>query len=169
MRPNSAPAGAAEDIKKRSLIQLITSLPQLLKTLLTEEVQRLKNEMLRKLKHAGIGIGLVAFAALVISVTMLVLIAAAILGFATIVPAWLAALIVAGILIVIAAVVGLIGVTQLKRAVPPAPKETIMSVRKDINAIKGIHPSNSAPAQSNSETQNLKPATQGEHRWGKNA
>jgi hypothetical protein len=32
----------------------------------------------------------------------------------------------------------LVGVAQVKRGGPPAPTETIQSVRKDVNAIKGI-------------------------------
>jgi len=67
-----------------------------------------------------------------------VLLAAAVLGIATALPAWLAALIVAGALLLITAILVLIGVNQLKRGVPPVPEETIASVKEDVNAIKGI-------------------------------
>jgi len=66
------------------------------------------------------------------------LIAAAILGFATIMPGWIAALIVAAILLVVVVVLVLVGVRQVKQGVPPAPTETIKSVKKDVNAIKGV-------------------------------
>lgn len=66
------------------------------------------------------------------------LIAAAILAFATIVPGWLAALIVAGILLVIVIVLVLVGLRQVKQGIPPAPTETIKSIKKDVNAIKGV-------------------------------
>jgi uncharacterized protein YoxC len=67
-----------------------------------------------------------------------VLITAAILAFATVVPGWLAALIVAAILLVIMVVLLLIGVRQVKRGVPPTPTKTITSVKKDVNAITGL-------------------------------
>jgi hypothetical protein len=67
-----------------------------------------------------------------------VLLAAAVLGIATALPAWLAALIVGGALLIIMIALVLIGVMLLKRGAPPVPEETIASVKKDVNAIKGI-------------------------------
>jgi Putative Actinobacterial Holin-X, holin superfamily III len=67
-----------------------------------------------------------------------VLLATAILGIAVALPAWLAALIVGVALLVITAILVGVGVAQVKRSVPPAPKETIKSVKKDVMAIKGI-------------------------------
>jgi len=60
------------------------------------------------------------------------------MGIATALPGWLAALIVGGALLVITVVLVLVGVNQLKRGTPPVPTETIESVKKDVNAIKGI-------------------------------
>ena len=127
-----------ETAKKRSLVSLIADLPRLLVELAKEELNHAKKELIGKLVHAGIGIGLFVAAALFAFFLLAVLITAAVLGFATIVPAWLAALIVAGILLVIVIVLALVGLAQVKRGVPPAPTETITSVKKDINAIKGI-------------------------------
>ncbi len=124
--------------KKRSLFGLIADLPHLLTTLVKEEIEQLKNEIVAKLKHAGVGIGLFAGAGIFAFFLLGVLIAAAILGFATVVPGWLAALIVAAILLVIALVLVLIGLAQVKKGVPPAPTETIKSVKKDVNVIKGV-------------------------------
>lgn len=124
--------------KKRSLFGLIADLPKLLSALIKDEIEQFKNEMIAKLKHAGIGIGLFAGAGVFAFFMLGVLLAAAVLGLATILPAWLAALIVAGILLVITVVLVLIGVAQVKRGVPPAPTETIKSVKKDLNAIKGV-------------------------------
>jgi len=122
---------------KKSLIGLVAELPRLLINLAKEELERLKLELVSKLKHAGIGIGLLVFAALLAFFLLAVLITAAVLGFATIVAPWLAALIVAGCLLVVILILVLIGVSQLKRGAP-VPHETIDSVKKDVNAIKGI-------------------------------
>ncbi len=124
--------------RKKSVFQLIADIPRLLIELIKEELAHLKDELVAKLKHAGIGIGLFAVAGVFLFFMLLVLVAAAVLGFATILPAWLAALVVAGILLVLIIILVLIGVAQLKKGVPPTPTETIDSVKRDVNAIKGI-------------------------------
>jgi uncharacterized membrane protein len=127
-----------ERYSKRPLLRLIADLPRLAVAQVKNELDQFKREMGAKLKLAGVGIGLLAGAAFVGFFLLTVLIAAAILGLATIVPGWLAALIVALILLIIALVLALAGIRQLKRGMPPAPTQTITSVRKDVNAIKGI-------------------------------
>ena len=124
--------------KKRSLFALIGDLPHLLVDLIRGEIDSLKQEMIDKIKHAGIGIGLFAVAGVFAFFLLGVLVAAAVLGIATVLPGWLAALIVAGGLLLITLILVLVGVANVKRGVPPAPTETIESVKKDINAIKGI-------------------------------
>ena len=123
---------------RKSLFALIADLPRLVIGQVKNEIEQLKSEMIAKLKHAGIGVGLFAGAAFFGFFLFAVLIAAAILGFATIMPGWAAALIVAAILLVIVLVVVLVGVRQVKQGVPPAPTETIKSVKKDVNTIKGL-------------------------------
>jgi MFS family permease len=123
---------------RKSLFALIADLPRLVIGQVKNEIEQLKSEMIAKLKHAGIGVGLFAGAAFFGFFLFAVLIAAAILGFATILPGWAAALIVAAILLVIVLVLILVGVRQVKQGVPPAPTETIKSVKKDVNAIKGV-------------------------------
>jgi uncharacterized membrane protein len=127
-----------DSTKKKSLIGLFADLPRLFANLVKEEIENLKTEIIGKLKHAGIGIGLFAAAGLFAFFMLAVFITAAILGFATIVPGWLAALMVAVILLVITVIIALIGVAQVKKGVPPAPTETIKSVKKDVDAIKGV-------------------------------
>lgn len=127
-----------DDRNRRSLFGLIADLPRLLADLVKDELERLKREMLAKVKHAGIAVGLFVAAALFAFFLMAVLIAAAILGLAVVLPGWAAALIVAGLLLVIVAILVGIGVAQVKQGMPPAPIETITSVKKDVNAIKGI-------------------------------
>ncbi len=127
-----------DSTKKKSLIALLADLPRLFSNLVREEIENLKTEIVGKLKHAGIGIGLFAAAGLFAFFMLAVFITAAILGFATIVPGWLAALIVAVILLVITVIIALIGLAQVKKGVPPAPTETIKSVKKDVDAIKGV-------------------------------
>ena len=127
-----------DDRGRRSLFALIADLPRLLAELVKDELEQLKQEMLAKLRHAGVGVGLFVAAGLFAFFLMAVLIAAAILGLAVVLPCWAAALVVAGLLLVIVAILVGIGVAQVKQGMPPAPTETITSVKKDVNAIKGI-------------------------------
>ena len=122
--------------EKRSLISLITSLPSLLVELVKSELEQLKAELLHKLKHAGIGIGFLAAAAVFAFFAAGVFTAAAILGLAVVVPGWLAALIVGVLLLIIVAVFVLLGINQLKKG-DPEPTETIASVKRDVRVIKG--------------------------------
>lgn len=123
--------------QKRSLFALVGSLPGLVIELVKSELEHLKSEIVTKLKHAGIGIGFMLVASVFAFFAIGVLVAAAILGLAVVLPGWLAALIVAIVLLLIA--VGLVaaGVAQLKRGTPPAPTETIRSVKRDVRGIKG--------------------------------
>jgi len=126
-----------EPKEKRSLFRLIGDLPGLVGDLIRAEIESIKKEIVSKLASLGIGIGLLLVAVLFLFFMLATLIAAAVLGIATALPAWAAALIVAGGLLILAAIVGLIGVGQLKRGVPPAPTESIKSIKKDVNVIKG--------------------------------
>ena len=114
----------SEGRSRRGLISLIADVPRLIIELLQAEIASLKAEISSKLKSAGIGAGL--------------LIGAGVLALALVVPAWAAALIVGGALLVLAALIGLIGYGQLKRGVPPTPTETIDSVKEDVRAIRGL-------------------------------
>ena len=122
---------------RRSLFTMIGSIPTLLVDLVRNEIESLKDEIAGKLKNAGIGIGLLAAAVFFALFAVMVLIATAILGLATVVPAWLAALIVGVVILLVAAILAIVGIRSLKKGVPPAPTHTIESIKKDVRTIKG--------------------------------
>ena len=130
--------GIPEPTQRRGLFRLIADIPSLLVDLVRGEINSLKQEIIGKLKHAGIGIGLLVGAATFVFFAVLVLIAAGVFGLGTVLPMWLSALIIGGGILLIAIVLALIGVANLKKGVPPAPTQTIESVKKDVRAIKGI-------------------------------
>ena len=122
--------------RKRSLFSLIGDLPGLLMDLVREEIEHLKQEMLEKAKHAGVGVGLLAGAAAFLFFAVGSFITAAILGLSLVVPPWAAALIVGGIILVLAVILGLIGVNQVKKG-DPTPTQTLDNIQKDVETITG--------------------------------
>lgn len=130
--------GVTDPAPRRGLFKLISDIPSLLMDLVRGEIESFKQEIVGKLKLAGVGIGLLVGAATFAFFALLVLIAAAVLGLATVLPAWASALIIGGGILIIAVILALIGIANLKKGVPPAPTNTIESVKKDVRAIKGI-------------------------------
>ena len=124
----------------RPLPQLTKDATAQLKRLLAAELALFKAEMAAKAKAAGIGAGLLVGALVFVFFAVGVLITAAVFAFALIVPAWLAALIVAGILIVLAIVAALIGRAMLKRGVPPVPDDLGPELKADAQALRGEKP-----------------------------
>jgi hypothetical protein len=123
--------------RKRSLLSLVTDVPTLMQELFHREVELLKAEVIGKLKALGVGAGLLAGAAVVLLFMIGVLLTAAVFALSLVMPGWLAALIVAVFLLIVAGVLALIGYRILKRGIPPVPKESIDSLKRDYRAIRG--------------------------------
>jgi membrane protein implicated in regulation of membrane protease activity len=63
-------------------------------------------------------------------------VAAAVLGLATVFDAWLAAVIVAAALFVLAGLLALVGKKSVARGTPPVPTEAIESTKADVAAVR---------------------------------
>lgn len=119
-----------------SIGELVSNLSEKLSQLIRDEIRLAKAELAEKAKHAAIGAGLMAGAALLGFFALAVLIATAILGLATVVDAWLAALIVGVVLLIIAVVLVLLGKKSIERGVPPVPELAQASIKADVAAVK---------------------------------
>lgn len=124
--------------KRKSVFELLADVPVLLRELVENEIELLKAELLQKLKAAGIGAGLIAIAAVLALLFFGVLLTSAILALSLVMPGWLAALLVGFVLLVAIAILVWLGIRSVKKAMPPLPTETIDSVMRDIDAIKGV-------------------------------
>ncbi|PPF89875.1 phage holin family protein [Clavibacter michiganensis] len=122
---------------KRSLVRLVADLPTLIVQLIKDEIESFKNELVSKLKHAGIGAGFLVVALFFAFIAFLVLVAAAILGLSEAFSPWLSALIVAGVFLLVTVVLALLGIRWIKKGVPPTPEETVDSLKEDVDAVKG--------------------------------
>jgi tetrahydromethanopterin S-methyltransferase subunit C len=130
-----APTGTP---RKRSLLELLTEIPVLVRELVVGEIELLKQEMIRKLKALGVGAGLILGAVIILLGMIGVLLTSAVLALSLVMPGWLAALVVAALLLIIAVIVGLVGYRVLKKGIPPVPSQAIAGLKKDLNVIKGV-------------------------------
>jgi len=135
------------DRKPRSLFGLVGDVPKLVKELVTGELNLLKAEMLTKAKIFGLAAGLLVGALVIVLYAIGVLLTAAVMGLATVMPAWLAALVIAVVMLIVAGILGLLGWKRLKKGLPITPKRTIDSVKNDVNAVKGLGKKPTLPTQ----------------------
>jgi len=120
---------------ERSLFTLIGELPDRVSNLVRAEIDQIKAELSYKAKHFGIGAGLIAAAAFVGIFLLGTLITTGILALALVLPAWAAALIVSGVLLLIILI--LVGIAALNFKRGNEPLESIESLRRDLDMVKG--------------------------------
>jgi uncharacterized membrane protein YqjE len=121
----------------------IAALPRTLKWIyklvprqLNDEIAFAKIELKRKGIQLGVAAAFLAVALVFVVFLVIGLIVAAIMGLATIMPAWLAALLVCGVFLLIALIVGLVGYRKLKNAMPLMPEETVRGLKYDLGIAK---------------------------------
>jgi nitrate/nitrite transporter NarK len=132
----STPSGSRPDPSSASTGQLIGELPELVTRLVRDEVRLAQAEVKGKAKKLGIGAGLFGGAGLVALLALNALITAGILGLANVLPGYLAAIVVAVVLLVVAGVLALLGKKDVQDAKPPLPTETLESVKTDVATVK---------------------------------
>jgi len=107
-----------------------------LRELVRLEIALAKSELASKGKHAAIGVGLLLVALLTVFLLIATLVTAAVLAFALVIPGWAAALVVAGLLLLVTGACVVIGIQALRSAVPPLPKQAIQSSKENIEWLK---------------------------------
>jgi uncharacterized membrane protein YqjE len=128
-------AGPARSPAQPSTSELVQRAAEQVTKLLRHELALARAELTEKGKHAGLGAGLFGGAGVLALYGVGVLITAVVLLLDLAMPAWLAALIVAVVLFIVAGMLALIGRQQVKRAAPPMPKAAAESVRADVDAV----------------------------------
>jgi uncharacterized membrane protein YqjE len=127
---------AEEQVSEQSLNELVQRASSQTASLVRKELRLAQVELLEKGKRVGLGAGMFGGSGVVALYGVGALMAAAIVGLATAVAGWLAALIVAVVLFAVAGVLALTAKRRLQRATPPAPEEAIESVQMDIEEVK---------------------------------
>jgi hypothetical protein len=121
------------DLREESIAELVKRLAEQTRTLVKQEIELAKAELSEKGRIAGAGAAMLAAAALVGLLAAGALTACLIALLQTAIDhTWLAALIVALVYAAIATPLALRGRDRIREATPPAPQETIESVKEDV-------------------------------------
>lgn len=130
----SAPSsGPATDASTGELVQrLTTQVSELVRSEFALATAELKN----KGTKAGVGIGTAGAGGVLAVYGGGALVAAAVLGLATALDAWLAALIVGVVLLVVAGVLAMLGIGKVKQAGSPVPEQALDSTKRDVATVK---------------------------------
>lgn len=138
--PVSGPAhgGSRRDgsAEAASTGELMSQLSQEVSALVRDELRLAQAEVSTKARGVGVGAGMLGGAGLIALYAVGVLVATVILALALVLDAWLAALVVGVVLLVVAGVVGLVGKNRVSAATPPIPTETLASVKQDVAVLK---------------------------------
>ena len=135
--PQNSASGEQENLENRSLFSLLGDVPTLLSSLVRNEINLLKTELMNKAKMAGIGVGLIVVALAVIVLAVIVLIISGVFALALVMPTWLAALCVAVGLLLLAAILIVFAVVSFKKFGSPLPDRTLNNVQEDIDTVTG--------------------------------
>jgi Putative Actinobacterial Holin-X, holin superfamily III len=125
-----------DEAEERSVSELLRQLTEQTTRLAQKEIELAKAEMAVKGKRLGIGAGAFSAAGLIAVLALGAVTAAAILGLATALEGWLAALIVAAVYLLVAGGLALFGRSKVQAATPPVPEQTAESVKEDLESTK---------------------------------
>lgn len=119
-----------------SVGELVARISDQFSRILRGEIELIQIKLADKAKHVGVGAAFFAVAGLMAFFGLAVLIAAAVLGLAVALPAWLSALIIGVVLLIIAAVAALVGKKKVQAGEAPSAEATKANLKADVDAVK---------------------------------
>ena len=123
-----------------TVAELTKQASQQLSDVVRSEMRLAQAEMKEKGKKAGVGGAMFAGAALLGLLALWAIVFAVIAAISTALPVWASALIVAGVLLLTAGALAVLGKYEFGAVGPAKPERTIDSVRADVDAVKeGAH------------------------------
>lgn len=126
-----------DEPQEASLGTLVSSLSSQIPELIRSEMRLAQAEVAEKGKRAGVGIGMFSVAGLMAFFGFALLLTTLVLLLDLVLPAWLAALIVAVALLAVAGVAALIGRNKVKEVGSPAPERALSGLKQDLATVKG--------------------------------
>ena len=120
----------------RSIKEIVDALKPQLQELVSKQVELAKTELAPVGKRAGLATGLLVAAGVFMFVFLIFLSLTGVYLLATLLPLWVSALIVSGILLLVGGILAGAGASILRR-LDPKPHRTIRTLQQNINWIKG--------------------------------
>ncbi|HEY7597138.1 MAG TPA: phage holin family protein [Actinophytocola sp.] len=127
--------GANKPAGEKSTAELVRDLTEQFSHLARTEVRLAVREVQEKAKHAGIGAASIGAAGVLAGYGAAVVLAGIVLLLAQVMPAWVAAMIVGGAVLLCAAVAALVGRSQFRKG-SPMPSEAVEHAKEDIQVVK---------------------------------
>jgi len=116
--------------------ELVARISDQFARILRGELELIQIKAAEKAKKVGAGAAMFAVAALLGFFALAVFIAAAVLGLAEALPAWLSAIVIGVVLLVIAGIFALVGKKLLQSGEAPSAEEAKANLKADIDAVK---------------------------------
>lgn len=140
-QPNGSPSDGGVQthtarINDASFGELAARLSDQVSRLVRDELALAQIEAKQKAKRLGIGVGMFGAGGMAALFGAMCVVAAAVLGLAIVLDAWLAALIVAAALFILAGMLALAGRMGLRRGTPPIPTEAVESTKNDVSTVR---------------------------------
>jgi hypothetical protein len=124
------------DVPERTLGQLVADATHDISSIVRSEIALAKAEIGADAKKAGVGAGMLAVAGLFAFLALVLLLIAAAYGLVEAgVPRWLSFLIVAGVLLVVGAILALVGKSRISK-VKGKPERAIKNAQETIATIR---------------------------------
>ena len=121
-----------DGLRSSSTADLVKHLTEQTSDLVRKELELAKTELSEKARTAGAGAGMLGGAGVAGLLALGALTACVILLLAQGMDAWLAALIVAVVYAAVAGVLAMNGRERVKEGMPPAPEQTVETVKEDV-------------------------------------
>ncbi len=122
--------------EEHSTGELVKMMSEHVSALIRDELKLAQVEMTSKGKQAAVGAGMFGASGVVAFYGVGCLLACAIIAISGAVAAWLAALIVGAVLLVVAGITALLGKRRMRKAAPPLPQQAVADVRADVEEIR---------------------------------
>ncbi len=125
-----------KELRERPMGELLRQLSQETTLLVRQEIELAKAEMTEKGKRAGLGAGMFGAAGVIALAALGALTACLIFALSKVMDPWAAALVVTFVYAIVAGVLALSGKKKFQQAAPLVPKQTVETVKEDVQWAK---------------------------------
>jgi uncharacterized membrane protein YqjE len=120
----------------RGLGTAVKEVAERVSTIVRLELELATMEIQRKIKSLGVGIAFAAGAAVFLVFMFGFAFATISAALATAMPVWAALLVVTGLLLLLAAVCGIVALNRIRKGAPPVPEQAIREAKLTTEALK---------------------------------